>query len=435
MVSAVASIKPQDCLCKDGYQGNYTVGCYPATTTTNTVASTGTPTTTTPIPVDRAKKVEYKATISMTAAQFDTNKRTAYIAATALYLSVPVEHVSIGAVREKKKVAYKVTLAMTAAQFTTSKRTAYIAATARSLSVPVTDVSIETVTEVIRGRKLLATEIVVETIITVSPDVADPVATANAIALAASSETITIELASIDITATSADQPVITSTSEIETIITVPPDVVNTQATVDEIILAASSEGITIALDVANITATSIAIQAEGTITTSVQSVTTVSATDATTTTPTETTTTTPAPLEPGTVAVISFAMIVEMALTDFEGETRAKFVRSVADALGVDSFNIEITSITEKQGRRLLAPSLDVGIAASVPSDIAESVGNAVSAENLGAVLLANNFVVSGVSAPVVSFVAPKSLRDVTQSEKQLISRLFLPKACHCRV
>lgn len=203
-----------------------------------------------------AKQVEYKATLAMTAAQFTTDKRDAYIAATALSLKVPIEDVSIGAIREVKKVKYKATLAMTTAQFTTSKRTAYISATARSLSVPVTDVSIGTITEVNGGRRLLATEIQVETIIAVSPDVVDPVATADAITLAASDENIITALASVDITATVTDQPVTTTTSEVETIITVSPDEVDAQAAADAIILAATPENLITALDSANITAT-----------------------------------------------------------------------------------------------------------------------------------------------------------------------------------
>lgn len=115
------------------------------------------------------------------------------------------------AIYSRKRVTYFVTLAMTAAEFDTTKRNAYIAATARSFSLPVESVSIGTVTE-IRGRRLLETSIEVETIIEVPWDVADQQAAADAIVLNATPENINAELSTYSIMATTMGEVAVTST-------------------------------------------------------------------------------------------------------------------------------------------------------------------------------------------------------------------------------
>jgi hypothetical protein len=161
-----------------------------------------------------------------------------------------------------------------------------------------------------------------------------------------------------------------------------------------------------------------------------VQSTTTVSVRE---TTPPAGDTTTPTPVTGGTVSVIEFSMELAMVLTEFRGMIRITFIQGIADALGVDALNIEVTSIVEKQGRRLLASTLNVNIAATVPSGVAAAVADAVTPANLGGALNDLGFVVSGLSAPRVSVQHPTPQRAMTHAEMILLSRLSRQGSCSC--
>ena len=117
----------------------------------------------------------------------------------------------IGVFSEKTVVSFKAAVAMSVAEFDSGKRASYISGVAQSLSVSIESVSIGSVTETISSRRLLATTIAIETIVTVSADEPDPQAAADAITAAATQDNLNAALSSSGIELT-AMEPVVVST-------------------------------------------------------------------------------------------------------------------------------------------------------------------------------------------------------------------------------
>ena len=104
-------------------------------------------------------------------------------------------------------VSFTVSLAMTSAEFTTIKQGEYKESVATAIGIPETSVVIVSIVEIQALRRLLSSSIAVETSATV------PGVNAQAVSNAASSGSITTQLASAGMTATGVSKPTIVDTS------------------------------------------------------------------------------------------------------------------------------------------------------------------------------------------------------------------------------
>jgi hypothetical protein len=162
---------------------------------------------------------------------------------------------------------------------------------------------------------------------------------------------------------------------------------------------------------------------------------------ETTTHAPTETTTT-PAPTETATTARVEFTVSMEMLVADFGSYLRGIFIQGVADALDVDSVNVAIASVTQRQEstqHRLLHhnatnnPTIDVRTVATVQSTRAGSVATSVESQELTTGLASQGFSVHGVSSPVVTRTTPPPKRNMTRTEHLLLSYLSRQGSCSC--
>ena len=117
-------------------------------------------------------------------------------------------------------VTFTATLLISLVEFDSTKREQYVAGVAQVLSVPVSSVSIGTVTEnVSRRRRLLATTIDVETIVTV------PSEDTGSVAAAATTENLNGELESNGMTTDGVNEP------DIQMVVATTPVVITTTTT------------------------------------------------------------------------------------------------------------------------------------------------------------------------------------------------------------
>ena len=132
------------------------------------------------------------------------------------------------------------------------------------------------------------------------------------------------------------------------------------------------------------------------------------------TTTPTSTPTgtptimtTTPAPLE----SIVAFTVSLQITLAAFDDTMREAYIKGVATALGTQTSNVQIGSVTEVvQRRRLLTIAIEVETVVTVPAAESETLASSVTTESLSAELGPIGIPVGAVSIPVVETVVPST-------------------------
>ena len=117
--------------------------------------------------------------------------------------------------------------------------------------------------------------------------------------------------------------------------------------------------------------------------------------------------TTTPAPLE----SIVAFTVSLQITLAAFDDTMREAYIKGVATALGTQTSNVQIGSVTEVvQRRRLLTIAIEVETVVTVPTAESETLASSVTTESLSAELGPIGIPVGAVSTPVIETVVPST-------------------------